>query len=75
MSKHRRFSIDLTQEFKTVETYFKNRVVMAPMTREPLYHNPDLVERFKKGAQLAEADRATFYQGGENGYTTYPALA
>jgi N-ethylmaleimide reductase len=36
--------------------------------------NPDLVERIKKGAPLNEPDKATFYGGGEKGYTDYPAL-
>lgn len=37
--------------------------------------NPDLVERFKRGAALNEADPSTFYQGDERGYTDYPTLA
>jgi N-ethylmaleimide reductase len=39
--------------------------------------NPDLVERFRTGAPLAKADKATFYTGhGDDarGYTDYPAL-
>ena len=36
--------------------------------------NPDLPERFRRGAALNPADRATFYGGGEKGYTDYPAL-
>jgi len=36
--------------------------------------NPDLPERFARGAALNEPDRATFYGGGEKGYTDYPAL-
>jgi 2,4-dienoyl-CoA reductase-like NADH-dependent reductase (Old Yellow Enzyme family) len=35
--------------------------------------NPDLVARLKTGAPLNEADPATFYGGGERGYTDYPA--
>ncbi|AWS45251.1 alkene reductase [Streptosporangium sp. 'caverna'] len=35
--------------------------------------NPDLPTRFAHGLPLAEADRATFYQGGAGGYTGYPA--
>ncbi|MFI1730066.1 alkene reductase [Streptomyces acidicola] len=34
--------------------------------------NPDLVERFRTGAPLAEADTATIYHGGDQGYITYP---
>jgi len=37
--------------------------------------NPDLVARFKRGSHLNPADRETFYQGEERGYTDYPALA
>ena len=38
----------------------------------PFISNPDLVERFREGAALATADSATFYSGGEKGYTDYP---
>ena len=37
--------------------------------------NPDLVDRFRRGAPLADADPTTFYGGGEAGYADYPALA
>jgi len=37
--------------------------------------NPDLVERIRLNAPLAEPDRDTFYGGGAKGYTDYPALA
>tara|TARA_B100000780_G_scaffold267800_1_gene225204 strand:- start:155 stop:1252 length:1098 start_codon:yes stop_codon:yes gene_type:complete len=37
--------------------------------------NPDLVERFKQNAELAEGDSSTFYMPGEKGYTDYPTLA
>ncbi|TFE27484.1 alkene reductase [Cohnella luojiensis] len=37
--------------------------------------NPDFIERFKAGASLNEADRATLYAGGSLGYTDYPPLA
>lgn len=36
--------------------------------------NPDLVERFVRGAALNPADPSTFYAGGERGYTDYPTL-
>ncbi len=39
--------------------------------------NPDLVDRFRSGAPLAKADRATFYTGqgdDRRGYTDYPDL-
>jgi len=37
--------------------------------------NPDLDVRFARGAELNLPDPATFYGGGEKGYTDYPALA
>lgn len=37
--------------------------------------NPDLVERFKKGAPLNTPNEALFYGGGAEGYTDYPFLA
>lgn len=36
--------------------------------------NPDLVERLRLNAPLAEGDTATYYGGGAEGYTDYPAL-
>ncbi len=41
----------------------------------PFISNPDLVERFKTGAELQAADHTTFYTPGEKGYTDYPVLA
>ncbi|MFM8605504.1 MAG: alkene reductase [Cyanobium sp.] len=37
--------------------------------------NPDLPERFRRGAPLNAADPATFYTPGPVGYTDYPSLA
>jgi N-ethylmaleimide reductase len=36
--------------------------------------NPDLPERFRRGAPLNPPDRKTFYGGGAKGYTDYPAI-
>jgi N-ethylmaleimide reductase len=36
--------------------------------------NPDLPERFRKGAALNEPEPSTFYTPDEHGYTDYPAL-
>ena len=40
----------------------------------PFLANPDLVERFRSGAELNKPDKATFYGGGAKGYTDYPFL-
>lgn len=34
--------------------------------------NPDLVERLRTGAPLTAHDESTYYQGGDEGYLTYP---
>jgi N-ethylmaleimide reductase len=36
--------------------------------------NPDLVERFRRGAPFNPPDRETFYGGGAKGYIDYPTL-
>ena len=36
--------------------------------------NPDLVERFRRGAALNSPDSSTFYTGGARGYTDYPRM-
>jgi N-ethylmaleimide reductase len=40
----------------------------------PFISNPDLPERLRGCARLAEPDMSTFYTPGERGYTDYPAL-
>ena len=40
----------------------------------PFIANPDLPERFRRGAELNEPDPSTFYGGDEHGYTDYPFL-
>jgi N-ethylmaleimide reductase len=40
----------------------------------PFLANPDLPERFRRGAPLNVPDPSTFYGGTEKGYTDYPAL-
>ncbi len=41
----------------------------------PFIANPDLVERLRTGAPLADLDQTTLYGGGAEGYIDYPALA
>ena len=41
----------------------------------PFISNPDLPERIKAGANLAEADQGTLYGGNEKGYADYPKMA
>jgi len=41
---------------------------------KPYLANPDLVERFRRDAELNEPDEGTFYGGDETGYTDYPTM-
>lgn len=36
--------------------------------------NPDLVERLRTGVPIVPAEEATYFQGGDAGYLTYPAF-
>ncbi|MFD2246957.1 alkene reductase [Pontibacter ruber] len=40
----------------------------------PFISNPDLPKRFELHAELAEADKSTFYAPGPEGYIDYPSL-
>ena len=40
----------------------------------PYVANPDLVQRLKTGAPLAEIDWTTVYGSGRGGYSDYPTL-
>jgi len=57
-----------------IETLAEGRADLIAFGRS-FISNPDLVERLRRGADLAPLDRATLYGGGEKGYTDYPALA
>jgi N-ethylmaleimide reductase len=41
----------------------------------PFMANPDLGARLRQGGPFNTPDRATFYGGGDAGYTDYPTLA
>jgi len=58
----RSMAIDAVQE---------SRVDMVAFGRA-FISNPDLVERLRIDAPLAEGDRKTYYGGGATGYTDYP---
>lgn len=49
-------------------------VADAVTVGRPFIANPDLVERWTRGAELNEPDPSTFYGGDARGYTDYPAL-
>jgi N-ethylmaleimide reductase len=57
-----------------IEAIAQNRADMIAFGR-PFISNPDLVERLRIDAPLAESDKATYYGGGAEGYVDYPALS
>jgi N-ethylmaleimide reductase len=57
------------------ERMLKNREADLIVFGKPFISNPDLVERMKIGAPLAEADNETFYHGGAKGYVDYPRMS
>ena len=56
------------------QAYLSNGDVDAIAFGVPFLANPDLPERFRRGATLNVPDPSTFYGGTEKGYTDYPAL-
>lgn len=61
--------------FETASQTVASGVAEAVSFGRPFIGNPDLVERFRRGAALAAFDPATLYTAGAQGYTDYPALA
>ena len=57
-----------------VERVVADGAADAVAVGRPIIANPDLVERWTRGAELNEPDAATFYGGGAEGYTDYPTL-
>ncbi len=63
---------DYTQA--TAEADLASGLADAVAFGRPFIANPDLVERFRRGAPLAKDDQKTWYSNGAAGYTDYPAL-
>lgn len=57
-----------------VERLVADGVADVVTVGRPFLANPDLVERWTRGAELNEPDLSTFYSGGAAGYTDYPTL-
>ncbi|WP_040700109.1 alkene reductase [Nocardia vinacea] len=60
---------------ETVEELLDKGVADAVVVGRAFLANPDLVERWRTGAELNEVDFTTLYGGGPRGYTDYPSLA
>ena len=61
--------------FETAQGALASGEVDAVAFAKAFISNPDLVDRFRVGAPLAEGDASTFYGGTDKGYTEYPTLA
>ncbi|MDT7617927.1 MAG: N-ethylmaleimide reductase [Pseudonocardiales bacterium] len=58
-----------------LERLIADEIADAVTVGRPFLANPDLVERWTRGAPLNEPNPDTFYGGGAEGYTDYPRLA
>ena len=58
----------------SVEKLLETGLADAVVVGRPFLANPDLDERWRRGADLNEPDQETFYGGGAEGYTDYPTL-
>ncbi len=63
-------SYDLEEAQATV----KNGTAAAVSFARAFIGNPDLVERFRRGAPLARFDPKRLYSPGPEGYSDYPTL-
>ena len=61
--------------FETAQAAVASGEVDAVAFAKAFIANPDLVDRFRRGAALAAGDPTTFYGGDAKGYTDYPPLA
>lgn len=59
---------------ESAQRYIENGIAAAASFGRFYISNPDLVERFRRGAELAQPDRNTMYTPGPKGYTDYPFL-
>lgn len=57
------------------DTLMAQGLIDAAAFGRPFIANPDLPRRLETGAPLNPPDQKTFYGGGAEGYTDYPALA
>ncbi|MDF2446092.1 MAG: alkene reductase [Moraxellaceae bacterium] len=57
------------------DTLLAKGLIDAAAFGRPFIANPDLPRRLQSGAPLNTPDQKTFYGGGAEGYTDYPALA
>lgn len=69
-------ALALNQDYSlaTAQAALDSGVADAIAFGRPYIANPDLAERFRRGAALNTPNPATFYTPGSEGYTDYPSL-
>jgi N-ethylmaleimide reductase len=60
---------------ESAQAHLDSGVLQLAVFGRPFIANPDLVERMRTGAPLAEPRADLFYTAGPEGYSDYPALA
>jgi N-ethylmaleimide reductase len=61
-------------DFETARLAVESGGADAVVFGKPFVSNPDLVERFSRGAHLTSMDASTLYTSGPDGYTDYPSM-
>ena len=61
-------------DFDEAQATVANDTAAAVSFARAFIGNPDLVERFRRGAPLARFDPKRLYSPGPEGYSDYPAL-
>jgi N-ethylmaleimide reductase len=59
----------------SAQSMLDSGLIQAAVFGRPFISNPDLVERLRRGAPLAEPRADLFYTPGPEGYSDYPPLA
>ena len=67
-----RLVVNDSYDFEEASAVVSSRAAAAVSFGRPFIANPDLVERFHEGAELARFDPHTLYAGGSRGYSDYP---
>jgi N-ethylmaleimide reductase len=71
---HQAYMVNMAFTAETGEAILENGGADLVCYGRLFLANPDLPERFKQKTSLNQPDPATFYGGGEKGYTDYPKL-
>ena len=67
-------NFELLSDRDDMATLIADGTADAVTVGRPWLANPDLLRRWREGAELNEPDQASMYGGDEHGYTDYPTL-